>query len=98
MKRIDEASALTLKLYDWNMTEGDELVGKAVIEVDDMREILKGISGKVVTRQLVLVDEEGGAMMGHDKQVIHLSSIIIHHHIIHLSSIISYHQSNDGAR
>ena len=71
--KVKEAGEFCLELFDWNTTQGDQLVGRANLDQAEMVKIMQGASGKKVTREIPLVDKKSSALKGHDKQPAHIT-------------------------
>jgi len=66
--RVHQSGELTISLFDWNMTGGEELVGKVTLKSSQITQLLCGQRGKTVKLTLTLQNELGGSVVGHDKQ------------------------------
>ena len=51
---MHQAGELTISLFDWNMTGGEELVGKAILKSSQVTKLLCGQRGKTVKLNLTL--------------------------------------------
>ena len=66
--RVHKAGALTVNVFDWNITGNEDLVGQATISEEQVRKLLCGQQGRTSKLILSLQNDLGAAIKGHDKQ------------------------------